>query len=79
MRAHDDRRGTLDPGLTALALRARRNTQGRYPFIEEAARPRAWWTAALAVGRAAWHRVRGRAPAATRRGDAGPPPAPRLD
>jgi hypothetical protein len=68
MRAYDDRRGTLDPGLTLLALRARRNTQGRYPFIEEVSRPRAWWAAAMA----AWQRVRGRSAVAA----PDPPPSP---
>jgi hypothetical protein len=72
MGTHDDRRGTLDPGLTALALRARRNAQGRYPFVE-AARPRSWWAAVTAAGLAAWQRIRGRSPAAGRRGDPDPP------
>jgi hypothetical protein len=76
MGTHDDRRGTLDPGLTALALRARRNTQGRYPFVEEAAHPRRWWGAVVAAGRAAWQRVRGRSASAGRGAVPGPPASP---
>lgn len=65
MGAYDDRRATLDPGLTALALRARRGAAGRYPFVEEVARPRAGWLGTLKARFGAWRR--GRAP-----GDADP-------
>jgi len=64
MGSDDDRRATLDPGLTALALRARRNAGSRYPFVDEAARPRAGWIESLKARLGAWRR-RGR-PAAGR-------------
>ncbi len=38
MDPYDSRRMTLDPGLTALALRGLRNGDGHYPFIERHAR-----------------------------------------
>jgi hypothetical protein len=47
MGLHDDRRTTLDPGRTALALRAKGKAAGGYPFVEEAARPRGGWLARL--------------------------------
>jgi hypothetical protein len=34
MGPYDSRRTTLDPGLTALALRGLRSREGHYPFIE---------------------------------------------
>jgi hypothetical protein len=61
MRADDDRRTTLDPGLTALALRGRRDAT-RFPFLHGVIRPRWWWllgTSLLAAGLAGW-RGRGR-------------------
>jgi len=54
MAGYDDRRATLDPGLTALALRARRGA-ARYPFVDEARSRRGW----LARLRARWHAWRG--------------------
>ncbi len=64
MTPYDDRRTTLDPGLTALALRGRRDTT-RYPFLQGVVRPRRWWlvgagVVAAAVG--AWRRRRRREP-----------------
>jgi hypothetical protein len=56
MRSYDDRRTTLDPGLTALALRGRRDTT-RFPFLHGVVRPRRWWllgAGLLAAGFAAW-------------------------
>ena len=41
MGAYDSRHITLDPGLTALALRGLRRRDGHYPFIERHARRRA--------------------------------------
>jgi hypothetical protein len=58
---YDDRRATLDPGLTALVLRARGAPPGRYPFLERALRPRRWWLA-LAGFLAAWLAARWRRP-----------------
>jgi len=58
---YDDRRGTLDPGLTALVLRARRDA-GRYPFLDGAVRGR-WWVLGARVltgWLGAWRRRRGR-------------------
>jgi hypothetical protein len=58
---YDDRRGTLDPGLTALVLRARRDA-ARYPFLEGAVRRR-WWVVGAGVlteWLAAWRPRRGR-------------------
>jgi hypothetical protein len=57
----DERRVTLDPGLTVLALRARHTTPGRYPFLEPALRAHRWSVLAtrlLATGLAAWRRRR---------------------
>lgn len=76
MGPYDDRRATLDPGLTALALRARRNPRGRYPFLESALRGRNLWllvAGSLTAALAAWRRRRRAvpAPAAPR-----PTPAP---
>jgi hypothetical protein len=71
MRAYDDRRTTLDPGLTALALRGRRDAT-RFPFLHGVMPPRRWWrlgTGLLAAGLAAW-RDRGRG----RPGADAPPP-----
>jgi hypothetical protein len=34
MNVYDNRRITLDPGLTALALRGLHRRDGHYPFIE---------------------------------------------
>jgi hypothetical protein len=61
MEPYDDRRATLDPGLTALALRGRREAHGRYPFLERALRARKWWVlgAGILGGLAVWCR-RGR-------------------
>jgi hypothetical protein len=41
MSADADRRATLDPGLTALALRGMHDRDGLYPFIERYRRR--WW------------------------------------
>jgi hypothetical protein len=71
MRAYDDRRTTLDPGLTALALRGRRDAT-RFPFLHGVLRPRRWWVLGvglLAAGFPAWRRRR-RGP-----GAGAPPPA----
>jgi hypothetical protein len=46
---YDNRRITLDPGLTALALRGLHRRDGHYPFIERHTRrrrPRASWLTA---------------------------------
>jgi hypothetical protein len=70
MRAYDDRRTTLDPGLTALALRGRRDAT-RFPFLQGVLRPRRWWrlgAGLLAAGFPVW-RTRRRDP------DAPPPSA----
>lgn len=40
MDPYDQRRITLDPGLTALALRALHERDGHYPFVERRARRR---------------------------------------
>ena len=40
MRAYDSHRVTLDPGLTALALRGLHEREGHYPFIERFRRRR---------------------------------------
>jgi MYXO-CTERM domain-containing protein len=67
---YDDRRATLDPGLTALTLRARRAGVGRYPFLDEATRTPGRWLAAVLGALGAWRR--------RRRGGAGAgPTAPR--
>jgi hypothetical protein len=65
MGAYDARRATLDPGLTALALRARRQARG-YPFLEEATRARGGSLARLAAlaARVGLRRRRRRADAA---------------
>jgi hypothetical protein len=34
MNVYDSRRSTLDPGLTALALRGLHRRDGHYPFIQ---------------------------------------------
>jgi hypothetical protein len=60
MSPYDDNR-TLDPGLTALTLRARRQAAGRYPFVERALRGQRRWVVAagvLAGGVALWRRLR---------------------
>jgi hypothetical protein len=36
MRTYDSQRITLDPGLTALALRGLREREGHYPFLDDA-------------------------------------------
>ena len=70
MGPYDDRRDTLDPGLIALVLRARRAPPGRYPFLDGVIRPRHPWvlgTGMLAACRAVWRGWRTRrrpAPAA---------------
>jgi hypothetical protein len=38
MRSYDSRPITLDPGLTALALRALKNHEGQYPFVDKRVR-----------------------------------------
>jgi hypothetical protein len=40
MRPYDSRHATLDPGLTALALRAMHERDGAYPFVERFQRRR---------------------------------------
>jgi hypothetical protein len=40
MRPYDSRHATLDPGLTALALRAVHEPDGAYPFVERFQRRR---------------------------------------
>jgi hypothetical protein len=40
MRPYDSRHATLDPGLTALALRAMHEPDGAYPFVERFQRRR---------------------------------------
>jgi hypothetical protein len=40
MGPYDNRRITLDPGLTALALRGLAERDGNYPFLDRAARRR---------------------------------------
>ncbi|MBI3976293.1 MAG: hypothetical protein HY334_07870 [Armatimonadetes bacterium] len=42
MDAYDSRGVTLDPGLTLLALRALREREGHYPFLD-GVRPRFGW------------------------------------
>jgi hypothetical protein len=48
MDSYDSRRITLDPGLTALALRGLQGRPGSYPFIERHTR---WRSVSLAVRR----------------------------
>jgi hypothetical protein len=40
MNGYESRRVTLDPGLTALALRSLRERDGHYPFVDQAIRRR---------------------------------------
>ncbi len=49
MGSYDSRQTTLDPGLTALALRGLHRRRERYPFIERHMRRR---TLAVAIRRA---------------------------
>jgi hypothetical protein len=73
MSPYDDRRATLDPGLTALALRGRRTGPGRYPFLEGAGRTPFRWLAAAVAAVVSWGRGRRRHAG---RGPTGPrPPA----
>jgi hypothetical protein len=75
---YDDRRGTLDPGLTALALRARQNPRGRYPFLEHARRGRSLWliaTGIVAGAVAAWRHRRARRASPASQPPPGRPPA----
>lgn len=61
MGSYDDDRRTLDPGLTALVLRARNGAEARYPFLERALRGQRWWLVAAGVfagGVAIWRRLR---------------------
>ncbi len=85
MSPYDDRHNTLDPGLTALTLRARRDA-GRYPFLDRPLRARRFWLlAAGAAGAclAAWRarvvrraaRHNGDATAARSAAPGAPPPA----
>jgi hypothetical protein len=67
MRTYDDRRTTLDPGLTALALRGRRDAT-RFPFLQGVLRPRRWWVVGAGLLAAAF--------AARRSGGRGPGAAP---
>ncbi len=48
MNGYDDRGTTLDPGLTALALRARARPNETYAFVEPHTQP-AWWRRAWAA------------------------------
>ncbi len=48
MNGYDDRGTTLDPGLTALALRARARTDETYAFVARRGQL-AWWQRAWAV------------------------------
>lgn len=48
MNGYDDRGITLDPGLTALALRARARTDETYAFLPRRRQP-AWWQRAWAA------------------------------
>jgi hypothetical protein len=48
MNGYDDRGTTLDPGLTALALRARARPDETYAFVKGAMQP-AWWRRAWAA------------------------------
>jgi hypothetical protein len=52
MRVYDNRRITLDPGLTALTLRGLHRPNGHYPFIERHTRWRRF-----RVGRETAHHV----------------------
>ena len=77
MNSYDARRVTLDPGLTALALRGLRDPDGRhYPFVDQvlprhrarsrrAARPAAHstprWGRAMQWWCGLWHRSSGAA------------------
>jgi hypothetical protein len=58
MSPYEDRRSTLDPGLTALTLRARRAGVGRYPFLDGATRTPGRWLAAAFAALGAWRRRR---------------------
>jgi hypothetical protein len=59
MRGYDNPRLTLDPGLTALALRGLRERQGHYPFLDRVVRWRRTTPGAEALGpRRAWWRPR---------------------
>jgi hypothetical protein len=60
MAPYDDDR-TLDPGLTMLTLRARRQAEGRYPFVDRALRGQRLWVVAAGVvagSVALWRRFR---------------------
>jgi hypothetical protein len=48
MNGYDDRGSTLDPGLTALALRARARRDERYVFVTPST-DTPWWRRAWAV------------------------------
>jgi hypothetical protein len=48
MNGYDNRGTTLDPGLTALALRARARTDETYAFVPRRGQP-AWWQRAWAA------------------------------
>jgi hypothetical protein len=54
MPPYDCRRMTLDPGLTALALRGLRYADRHCPFIEGHTRSRAWPPATIRAILAAW-------------------------
>jgi hypothetical protein len=83
MQAYDSRQMTLDPGLTALALRGLHHADGHYPFIERHTRMRRWRVAAVRQVLAAWlptiHSLAGAQPRRPRGGDAvaSPPPTDR--
>jgi hypothetical protein len=51
-----ERQLTLDPGRTAIAIRALRSTDGHYPFLEGALGTRRWSALLTGVLRAAWRR-----------------------
>ena len=48
MNGYDNRGSTLDPGLTALALRARVRADETYAFVERRPGP-VWWRRAWAA------------------------------
>jgi hypothetical protein len=48
MNGYDNRGSTLDPGLTALALRARNRADETYAFVSRYTRP-VWWRRAWAA------------------------------
>lgn len=51
MNGYDNRGTTLDPGLTALALRARVRADETYVFVKRRPRPAWWWPAWAAANR----------------------------